>query len=589
VQTSFEELGEALIDVTFVVVDLETTGGAAKDAGITEIGAVKVKGGERLGTFQTLVNPQRSIPPFIATLTGITDAHVAQAPLLPAVLPAFLAFADGAVLVAHNAPYDIGFLKAACARFDYTWPAPIVVDTARLARVCLHPGEVRNCKLATLAAHVRASTTPIHRALADAEATTDVLHYLIARAADFGVHSLPDLRAFTANVSKAQRTKRHLADGLPHAPGVYVFRDQQDSALYIGTSRNIAKRVRSYFTASEQRRRIADMIAIAQRVQAVPCATTVEAHVREIRLISELQPRYNRRSRRAERAPWLKLTNEPAPRLSIVREPKDDTAEGAMYLGPFGSRGAAEQVQELLQFAYGLRTCTTKLAASPRATVAGCSLAELGRCDAPCMRDHNAAAYAARVARVRALFHGHTAELQQIIHQHIARLADTERFEDAARWRDRLLATLRQVLRTHQIRMLAINPQIVAAEPTSDGGWDLHCIRYGTLAGAAHAPRGTDPKPVVAQLLAQAEVITKPMSLLARTGEETALLHRWLTNDGIRLVDVDIPLALPVDCGGQHIAELTTAQQAMHWPGESQLRPTGPVQARPTSRISLAG
>lgn len=588
-QTSFEELGEALIDVTFVVVDLETTGGPPKEAGITEIGAVKVRGGERIGTFQTLVNPQRAIPPFIATLTGITDADVAYAPTLPAVLPSFLEFAEGAVLVAHNAPYDIGFLKGACTKFDYTWPSPIVVDTARLARVCLQPGEVRNCRLATLAAHVRASTTPIHRALADAEATTDVLHYLIGRAADFGVRTLPDLRAFTANVSTAQRTKRHLADGLPHSPGVYIFRDQQDNALYIGTSRNVAKRVRSYFTASEQRRRIADMIAIAERVQAVPCATPLEAHVREVRLITELQPRYNRRSRRAERPPWVKLTNEPAPRLSIVREPKDDTAEGAMYLGPFGSRGAAEQVQELLQFAFNLRTCTTKLAAKPRATVAACALAELGRCDAPCMRDHDAAAYAARVDRVRALFGGHTGELQGIIHRRIAAFAATERFEEAARWRDRLLATLRQVLNTHQVRMLATNPEVIAAAPTSEGGWDLHCIRFGTLAGAAHAPRGVDPKPIVEQLRTQAEVITKPMSLVARTGEETALLHRWLSTAGVRLVHVHDALALPIDCGGQHIAELAAVQQHMHWPGESHVRPTGPVQARPTSRISLVG
>lgn len=588
-QTAFEDLGQALVDVTFVVVDLETTGGAPKDAGITEIGAVKIRGGERLGTFQTLVNPQRAIPPFIATLTGITNALVANAPTLPAVLPAFLEFADGAVLVAHNAPYDIGFLKAACTKFDYIWPAPIVVDTARLARVCLQPGEVRNCKLATLAAHVRATTTPIHRALDDAEATTDVLHYLIGRAGDFGVTTLPDLRAFTANVSTAQRTKRHLADGLPHSPGVYIFRDQQESALYIGTSRDVAKRVRSYFTASEQRRRMADMIAIAERVQVVECATPLEAQVREVRLISELQPRYNRRSRRADRPSWIKLTPEAAPRLAIVREPKDETEDGAMYLGPFGSRGTASDVQELLQFAFELRTCTTKLAKSPRALVAACALAELGRCDAPCMRDHDAAAYAERVQRIRGLFSGGTKELQNIVHQRIAHLALTERFEEAARWRDRLLNTLRYVLRTQQILMLTRTEEIIAAEPTSRGGWDLHCIRFGSLAGAAHAPRGVDPKPLTMQLQTRAETIVKPLNLLARTGEETALLHKWLSTPGIRLVHVSTPLALPKDCGGQHIAELTAVQLGMRWPGESNVRPVGPVQAKPYSRISLAG
>ena len=78
---------------------------------ITEIGAVKVRGGEVLGEFQTLVNPHTAIPPFIAVLTGITNSMVASAPPIESALPAFLEFAQGCVLVAHNAPFDVGFLK----------------------------------------------------------------------------------------------------------------------------------------------------------------------------------------------------------------------------------------------------------------------------------------------------------------------------------------------------------------------------------------------------------------------------------------------------------------------------------------------
>ncbi len=92
-QISFEDLGTPLSEVTFCVVDLETTGGAENDM-ITEFGAVKVRGGEVLGEFQTLVNPHTAIPPLIAVLTGITNPMVAGAPTLPQVLPAFLAFAD---------------------------------------------------------------------------------------------------------------------------------------------------------------------------------------------------------------------------------------------------------------------------------------------------------------------------------------------------------------------------------------------------------------------------------------------------------------------------------------------------------------
>jgi DNA polymerase-3 subunit epsilon len=589
VQTTFDDLGASLADVTFVIVDLETTGGAPKDAGITEIGAVKVRGGERLGTFGTLVNPERSIPPFIAKLTGITDAHVAAAPTVPTALAAFLEFAQGSVLVAHNAPYDIGFLKGACAKFEVVWPTPIVLDTARLARVILQRGEVRNCKLATLAAHVGASTQPVHRALADAEATTDVLHYLIDRVAGFGVTTLPDLRTFGANISVAQRTKRYLAQGLPQQPGVYIFRDAQDSALYVGTSKNIAKRVKSYFTASEQRRRIADMIAIADRVQPLVCATALEAEIREVRLIDELEPRYNRRSRKPDRKPWVKLTAEAAPRLAIVRDPRDDTGEGACYVGPFGSRGAAETVRETLQFAFMLRTCTPKLAQRPRSTTAGCALAELGRCIAPCTRDHDATAYAAVVDEVRATMRGDSRELETVILRRIRSLAEAERFEDAAMWRDRLLTTVRALLRTQQLMMLSGVEQVIAAEQTESGGWDLHCIRFGALAGAVHVARGIDPRPAIDALEAQAAVIPPPVGLLTCTAEETSLINRWMLRPGIRLVRTTVPLALPRHCGGSPAAELAAVQAEMRWPGESQVRPTGPVDARRFSRITLAG
>src|SRR5689334_3237751 len=107
----------SLAETTFVVLDVETTGGAADGAGVTEIGAVKVRGGEELGVFATLVNPGERIPAFITVLTGITDAMLAPAPPIEVVLPAFLEFAAGAVWVAHNAPFDTGFLRAACELF----------------------------------------------------------------------------------------------------------------------------------------------------------------------------------------------------------------------------------------------------------------------------------------------------------------------------------------------------------------------------------------------------------------------------------------------------------------------------------------
>ena len=91
-QRSFEDLGVPLSETTFCVVDVETTGGSALDGAITEVGAVKLRGGECLGTLQTLVNPGMAIPPEITVLTGITEAMVLPAPRMPEVLPSFLEF-----------------------------------------------------------------------------------------------------------------------------------------------------------------------------------------------------------------------------------------------------------------------------------------------------------------------------------------------------------------------------------------------------------------------------------------------------------------------------------------------------------------
>ena len=196
-QLSFADVDPAaeisLRETTFVVVDLETTGGRAKTAAdgsfdaITEIGAVKVRGGEVIGEFATLVDPQRAIPPQIVELTGITTVMVRDAPTIEAVLPMFLEFARGAVLVAHNAGFDIGFLRAAAQRCDIAWPRSQVLCTVRLARRVFTRDEAPSVRLGNLARLVGASTQPTHRALDDARATVDVLHALIERVGNQGV------------------------------------------------------------------------------------------------------------------------------------------------------------------------------------------------------------------------------------------------------------------------------------------------------------------------------------------------------------------------------------------------------------------
>jgi DNA polymerase III subunit epsilon len=178
--------------IDFAIVDLETTGWAPEEATITEIGAVLVCGGRVRAQFSSLVNPGSAIPEQVAVLTGISDAMVASAPPLATVLAGFLSFAQGCVLAAHNAPFDIAFLTAACKACDLPWPEFQVLDTVELAHRVLGEEEVADCKLATLAAHFDTRIKPRHRALPDALATADVLTALLRRLAATGVRTLAE-------------------------------------------------------------------------------------------------------------------------------------------------------------------------------------------------------------------------------------------------------------------------------------------------------------------------------------------------------------------------------------------------------------
>ncbi|WP_182526293.1 DEDD exonuclease domain-containing protein [Nocardioides dongkuii] len=550
-QRTFDELGRRLSDLTFCVVDLETTGGSAQGGSmITEIGAVKVRGGEVLGEFQTLVNPHTAIPPFIAVLTGISNSMVADAPSIESALPAFLEFAAGCVLVAHNAPFDVGFLQHFAAQQGRPWPSFEVLDTARLARRVITRDDAPNCKLSSLARVFGSTTTPNHRALSDARATVDVLHGLMERLGGLGVHTLEELQTFSARVSTAQRRKRHLAEGLPHSPGVYLFRDDARRVLYVGTSRDLRTRVRSYFTASETRSRMGEMVGVATEVTGIECATALEAEVRELRLIAEHKPRYNRRSRFPEKVHFVKLTRETWPRLSLVKRVLDDDAD---YLGPFGSRKTAEKCLAALHDTFPLRQCSDRMGRVP--SRAPCVLAELGRCLSPCDGSVDAATYAEVVRRLRDTLLRRPDEVVEAINVRMAALAADERFEEAGAHRDRLAAFVRAAARTQRLSALSRCAEVVAARREDDGRWAVHVVRHGRLAAAGVIPPGADAHQFVRELRASAETVADaPGPVPAATAEETEKVLRWLESPGIRLVEVDGEWVCPVAGATRHLA-----------------------------------
>jgi DNA polymerase-3 subunit epsilon len=557
----------SLHDTTFVVVDLETTGGRAAgenhDA-ITEIGAVKVRGGAVLGELATLVDPGRSIPPQIIALTGITSAMVFNAPTIESVLPSFLEFARGAVLVAHNAGFDVGFLRAAAERCQITWPRPPVLCTVRLARRVLTRDEAPSVRLSALARLFGATTTPNHRALDDARATVDVLHALIERVGNQGVHTYAELRSYLPDVTPAQRRNRHLAHALPHRPGVYLFRGPGAEVLYVGTAVDLRRRVGQYFNGADPRTRMKEMASLATAVDHVECAHDLEAGVRELRLLAAHAPPYNRRSKFPHRWWWVVLTDEAFPRFSAVRAPQSNTGVGRHdfdhAIGPFRSRADAVETAALVARFTGIRTCTARLGRSvshgPR-----CPERELSPCPAP--RDIAAADYAATVWRATGLINGTDSRALTEVLAQLSDLANRGRYEIAARLRDHVATAIGVLWRGQRLRALASVEEMVAARPDGAGGWRLAVIRHGQLAAAGNAVRGVPPMPVVDAICAGAQAVLPDTTPLGGAlVEETALIERWLGQPGVRIVRTDTGWASPVAAAGRWAAWAAMARSA---------------------------
>jgi DNA polymerase III subunit epsilon len=476
-QPSFDDLGTPLAAVTFVVVDLETTGGSPATDAITEVGAVKVRGGLLEGTFQTLVNPGMSIPPMITVLTGITNALVGPAPGIAEVLPAlveFLGSADaGTVLVGHNGRFDIGFLDAALRAHGYPKLSHRRVDTVALARRLVRD-EVPNLKLATLARHLRATTEPCHRALADARATVEVLHALLERAGTFGVLGLDDLLALPSMRMHPSSGKLAMTARLPRSPGVYLFRDRAGRVLYVGKATNLRARVRSYF-GSDDRRKVPQLLREAERIDHIVCADALEAEVREVRLIQQYQPRFNRRAKAWRSYAYLKLTlTERFPRLSVVREARRD---GSLYLGPLHSAASAHTVREAIESAVPVRRCARRIGRHTEVEDSTpCVPAQLGVAACPCSGHTPEESYGALVDVVVRGLGGEPELLLDPLERRMVALGDAERFEEAALARDRLRVLVRALRRRRMVESLRTATRVEVS-----GGGRTYEVRCGRL------------------------------------------------------------------------------------------------------------
>jgi DNA polymerase III epsilon subunit family exonuclease len=324
-----ENVADTLIeDAEIVVFDLETTGLSARRDRICEIGAARVRALEVAETFETLVQPGVALPPTIARLTGLRDAELRRAPRPELAIRRFLAFAGDAPLAAHNARFDVGFVDCAVERLTGRRVAAAVIDTVWLARRLLHRRSER-FSLRQLAHFFGTSSDPCHRALPDAMATAEILVALLGLAQERGARTLAEVVELAAPRERRLHARRPLIAGAPTTPGVYLFRDRNETVLYVGKARDLRARLRSYFAGDRQRPAVEAALGAVARVEWRELGSELEASLEELRLIRELRPPANARGGRPQS--YLRRRGE---RWVVVSEPT--------RFGPIASKRRAQ-------------------------------------------------------------------------------------------------------------------------------------------------------------------------------------------------------------------------------------------------------
>lgn len=277
----------------YVMLDLETTGGNAAHDRITEIAAVRVEHGAQVARWSTLVNPGVPIPPFIQSLTGISDAMVQDAPAFATVAPQLLALLEGAVLVAHNVRFDHGFVSHAFERLGTALQTDTLC-TVRLSRQ-LYP-QHKGHGLDAIALRHGLHNQARHRAMGDVDV---VLAFLRQAEQELGQDALRQAASTLRQAATVvpPQLETPMAD-IPETAGVYLLYGTSATPLYIGKASNLRQRVMWHFQSAPK---VAREMRIAQEIRRVEwqlASAGPQAHQLESALKAELRPRYNRQLRR---------------------------------------------------------------------------------------------------------------------------------------------------------------------------------------------------------------------------------------------------------------------------------------------------
>ncbi|MEX2314737.1 MAG: exonuclease domain-containing protein, partial [Thermomicrobiales bacterium] len=445
VWTTRVRTNEVEFPAEFVVIDVETTGLKPTQQRMIEVALIRVSPHGAPIRWSSLINPGRPVPAYISQKVGISDAMVADAPDFRSVAPTIIEIIEDLPVVGHNVAFDLSFINAEVMRCGLPRLVNTPVDTLALTSQLV--SEARRLNLADVAGVLGIDIGTSHRAMPDAETTLEVFRLLLMRARENGLSTLDDLLRASACARPSSRVRkpvgrassildRDLLSSIPHAPGVYIFRDSDDSVLYVGKAKDLRKRVASYYSQPlGYTRKMDGLLETLDRIQVEVVGSELEALILESQLIRRYRPRYNTVQRNAEQYVYVKVDiSNPWPRVTTCRDRADD---GGLYFGPFKSSSRARDAVELVNDVLPLRTCRRSFA-DKRSYGSPCLELELHRCLGPCVGRADPEIYRGLVRDVVSFFEGGTTRMIAHLHSKLHDTVSTLDFERAARLRDRI-------------------------------------------------------------------------------------------------------------------------------------------------------
>ncbi len=428
--------------VSFVAIDVETTGLRPRQHRMIEIGLARYVNGRCTERFSSLINPERRVPDYIRKLTGLTDSDLIPAPRFGQVSGEIAAFIGNLPLLGHNVGFDMAFLNAEFERAKLPQIVNPTIDTVPMAMRVL--GRTVRPSLDRVGTALGLAPRKYHRALADAELAAAVALRLLGMAAEAGV-AIESLVTASKNArpipsghgqsAGSLLDRRHL-DALPRTPGVYLMFDANDRILYVGKAKSIRDRVSSYYSQPlGYTRKMDGLVEAIDRIEHEETGSELVALLLESQLIRRHQPPYNTVLRNSESYPYIRIDPaNPWPNLRLAKHRRPD---GARYFGPYRSQATAKDAIELLNRRFNLRSCSRGF--KTKASYGNpCLELDLHRCEGPCIGRAVADDYRAGVNAVLGLLDLERDDVLKELEVELAEASEALRFERAQRLRREL-------------------------------------------------------------------------------------------------------------------------------------------------------